>query len=56
VLARLPGEHFLHQPFERNRACQRVAIGFSGFFVQFVYGLLITAAVTVYALLHKRRD
>jgi simple sugar transport system permease protein len=33
-----------------------VAIGFSGFFVQFVYGLLITAAVTVYALLHKRRD
>ena len=31
-----------------------VAIGLTGFYVQFLYGLLITLSVTIYALLMKR--
>ena len=33
-----------------------VAIGLTGFYVQFLYGLLITASVAVYALLLRRRS
>ena len=32
-----------------------VALGLSGFYVQFIYGLMITSAVTIYALIQKRK-
>jgi len=33
-----------------------IAIGLTGFYTQFIYGLLITISVTVYALMLRRRD
>ena len=32
-----------------------VALGLSGFYVQFINGLMITIAVTIYALIQKRK-
>ena len=31
------------------------ALGLSGFYVQFINGLMITIAVTIYALIQKRK-
>ena len=33
-----------------------IALGLSGFYVQFIYGLMITLAVTVYALIQKKKS
>lgn len=33
-----------------------IAIGLTGFFTQFIYGLLITISVAIYALMLRRRD
>ena len=33
-----------------------VALGLSGFYVQFINGLMITIAVTIYALIQKRKN
>jgi simple sugar transport system permease protein len=33
-----------------------VALGLTGFWTQFIYGLLVTVSVTLYALLQRRRD
>ena len=33
-----------------------VALGLSGFYVQFINGLMITAAVTIYALIQRRKS
>ncbi len=33
-----------------------IAVGLTGFYTQFIYGLLITISVTVYALMLRRRD
>jgi simple sugar transport system permease protein len=33
-----------------------IAVGLTGFWTQFIYGLLITISVTVYALMLRRRD
>ena len=32
-----------------------VALGLSGFYVQFINGVMITIAVTIYALIQKRK-
>jgi len=32
-----------------------VALGLSGFYVQFINGLMITSAVTIYALIQRRK-
>ena len=33
-----------------------IALGLSGFYVKFIYGLMITLAVTVYALIQKKKS
>lgn len=33
-----------------------IALGLTGFWTQFIYGLLITISVTIYALMQRRRD
>ena len=33
-----------------------VALGLSGFYVKFINGLMITVAVTVYALIQRRKN
>ena len=32
-----------------------VALGLSGFYIQFIYGLMITSAVTIYALIQRKK-
>ena len=33
-----------------------VALGLSGFYVQFIYGIMITAAVTIYAVIQRKKS
>jgi len=33
-----------------------IALGLTGFWTQFIYGLLITISVTIYALMQRRRE
>jgi simple sugar transport system permease protein len=32
-----------------------VALGLSGFYIQFIYGLMITLSVTIYALIQRKK-
>ena len=33
-----------------------VALGLSGFYIQFIYGLMITLSVTIYALIQRKKN